>query len=93
MEPSVIIKTMQEGMGSNLGFVAAVVGLGAMFGAILKHSGGVESLATFLLSKFGEKRSSWVLILTGFIVAIVCGLFFCKIHSKKNSCQCSRITN
>ncbi len=70
MEPQFIIKTMQEGMGSTLGFVAVVVGLGAMFGAILEHSGGAESLATFLLSKFGEKRSSWALMLTGFIVAI-----------------------
>ena len=70
MEPSSIIKAIQEGMGSTLGFVAVVVGLGAMFGAILEHSGGAESLATFLLSKFGEKRSSWALMLTGFIVAI-----------------------
>ncbi|MDA9775083.1 GntP family permease [Algibacter sp.] len=70
MEPSAIIKAIQEGMGSTLGFVAVVVGLGAMFGAILEHSGGAESLAIFLLSKFGEKRSSWALMLTGFIVAI-----------------------
>ncbi len=70
MHPLVIIKTIQEGMGSTLGFVAVVVGLGAMFGAILEHSGGAESLATFLLSKFGEKRASWALMLTGFIVAI-----------------------
>ena len=70
MEPLAIIKAIQEGMGSTLGFVAVVVGLGAMFGAILEHSGGAESLATFLLSKFGEKRSSWALMLTGFIVAI-----------------------
>lgn len=70
MEPSAIIKAIQEGMGSTLGFVAVAVGLGAMFGAILEHSGGAESLATFLLSKFGEKRSSWALMLTGFIVAI-----------------------
>ncbi len=70
MQPLIIIKTIQEGMGSTLGFVAVVVGLGAMFGAILEHSGGAESLAAFLLSKFGEKRSSWALMLTGFIVAI-----------------------
>lgn len=70
MEPLMIIKTIQEGMGNTLGFVAMVVGLGAIFGAILEHSGGAESLATFLLDKFGEKRSSWALMLTGFIVAI-----------------------
>jgi len=70
MEPSAIIKTMQEGMGNTLGFVAMVVGLGAMFGAILEHSGGAEALAKHLLNTFGEKRASWALMLTGFFVAI-----------------------
>ncbi len=70
MEPAAIIQTMQEGMGNTLGFVAMVVGLGAMFGAILEHSGGAESLAQLLLKKFGEKRASWALMLTGFFVAI-----------------------
>jgi Gnt-I system low-affinity gluconate transporter len=70
MEPVSIIKTMQQGMGDTLGFVAMVVGLGAMFGAILEHSGGAEALAKFLLHKFGEKRASWALMLTGFFVAI-----------------------
>jgi len=40
MQPLDIIKTIKEGMGNTLGFVAVVVGLGAMFGAILEHSGG-----------------------------------------------------
>ncbi len=70
MEPLAIVKTMQEGMGSTLGFVALVVGLGGIFGAILEHSGGAESLATSLLKKFGVERSPWALMLTGFIVAI-----------------------
>ena len=70
MPPQTIIKTMQEGMGSTLGFVALVVGLGAMFGAILEHSGGAEALANYLLNKFGEKRASWALMITGFFVAI-----------------------
>ncbi|MFH4967964.1 gluconate:H+ symporter [Gaetbulibacter sp. M240] len=70
MAPSTIIKTMQEGMGNTLGFVALVVGLGAIFGAILEHSGGAEALAHYLLHKFGDKRASWALMLTGFLVAI-----------------------
>ncbi|MFK8103811.1 MAG: GntP family permease [Saprospiraceae bacterium] len=70
MEPLTIIATMQEGMGNTLGFVAMVVGLGAMFGAILEHAGGAEALAKFLLQKFGERRASWALMLTGFFVAI-----------------------
>ncbi len=70
MDPTLIIKTMQDGMGNTLGFVAVVVGLGAMFGAILEHSGGAEALAKYLLHKFGEKNASWALVLTGFFVAI-----------------------
>lgn len=70
MDPLVIVKTIQEGMGNTLGFVAVVVGLGGIFGAILEHSGGAEALAKKLLDKFGIKKSPWALMLTGFIVAI-----------------------
>ena len=70
MSPDQIIITMQEGMGNTLGFVAMVVGLGAMFGAILEHSGGAEALANYLLKKFGEKHASWALMITGFLIAI-----------------------
>ena len=70
MPPKELITTIQQGMGNTLGFVALVVGLGAMFGAILEHSGGAEALATYFLSKFGEKRASWALMLAGFFIAI-----------------------
>ena len=70
MEPLNIITTIKDGMGNTLGFVAVVVGLGAMFGSILEHSGGAEALAKYLLDKFGEKNTSSALMLTGFFVAI-----------------------
>ncbi|TYA74388.1 GntP family permease [Seonamhaeicola marinus] len=70
MDPNEIIKTMQEGMGGTLGFVAMVVGLGAMFGAILEYSGGAEALSNYLLKIFGEKKASWALVITGFLIAI-----------------------
>ncbi len=70
MEPFSIITTIQTGMGNTLGFVAVVVGLGAMFGAILEHSGGAESVAAFLLSKTKDGKTSWALMLTGFFIAI-----------------------
>lgn len=70
MNPSDIITTMQQGMGDTLGFVAMVVGLGAMFGAILEHSGGAESLANFLVKTFGKKNASWALVVAGFFIAI-----------------------
>ena len=70
MNPMNIIDTMKQGMGNTLGFVAVVVGLGAMFGAILEYSGGANALASFMLEKFGEKNASWAMVLTGFVIAI-----------------------
>lgn len=70
MNPMDIIDTMKQGMGNTLGFVAVVVGLGAMFGAILEHSGGAEALATYLVNKFGEKNAPWALTIAGFFIAI-----------------------
>lgn len=65
-----IMETMKEGMGSTLGFVATVVGLGALFGGILEQSGGARKLASTILAKTGEKRAPWAMMLTGFAVAI-----------------------
>lgn len=65
-----ISQSIQDGMGSTLGFVATVVGLGAIFGQMLESSGGARSLANYLLKKFGTDKASWALTLTGFIVGI-----------------------
>lgn len=65
-----ISSSIQEGMGSTLGFIATVVGLGAIFGQMLESSGGAKSLAHYLLKKFGTNKSTWALALTGFIVGI-----------------------
>ncbi|MBT8394474.1 MAG: GntP family permease, partial [Bacteroidia bacterium] len=70
MQPQDIVVTIKDGMGNTLGFVAVVVGLGAMFGAMLEHSGGAEALAKYLLNKFGEKNTTSALMITGFFVAI-----------------------
>ncbi|MDG1873561.1 MAG: SLC13 family permease [Mariniblastus sp.] len=61
---------IQAGMGSSLGFIATIIGLGAIFGAMLEHSGGAQSLAKSLLNIFGEKRASWAMVVTGFIISI-----------------------
>lgn len=65
-----LMDSIQQGMGETLGFVAIVVGLGAIFGQILENSGGAESLAHYLVGKFGKDRASWAMVITGFIVAI-----------------------
>jgi len=70
MEGETIIKTIQSGMGGTLGFVATVVGLGAMFGAILEHSGGAKAIARYMVQKSGEKKAPYAMVITGFLVAI-----------------------
>jgi len=65
-----MIDTIQRGMGGTLGFVATVVGLGAIFGGILEKSGGAQAIAQYLLKKFGEDKSPLAMLLCGFIVAI-----------------------
>lgn len=65
-----LIASLQKGMGDILGFIAIVVGMGAILGKLLEVSGGAQTLAHHFLGVFGEKRSSWALMLTGFVVSI-----------------------
>ncbi|MDX8047566.1 gluconate:H+ symporter [Gracilibacillus sp. S3-1-1] len=65
-----VIDTMEQGMGGTLGFVAVVVGLGAMFGQMLEVSGGADRLARTMINKLGEDKAQWSLGITGFLVAI-----------------------
>ncbi|MDP3392611.1 GntP family permease [Sediminibacterium sp.] len=65
-----MIATIQEGMGSTLGFVATIVGLGAMFGAILEKSGGADAIARYLINKAGQNKSPLALGFTGLIISI-----------------------
>ncbi|MDR0796866.1 MAG: GntP family permease [Tannerella sp.] len=65
-----IINSVLEGMGSTLGFVATVVGIGAIFGQILDSSGGAESLALYLTKRFGKDKADYALVIAGFLVGI-----------------------
>ena len=44
--------------------------VGAIFGQMLESSGGAKSLARYLLGRFGDRRATWALALTGYIVGI-----------------------
>ena len=70
MPAASIIDSITEGMGSTLGFVATVVGIGAIMGQLLESSGGAESLARYLTGKFGKEKAPFALTITGFIVSI-----------------------
>lgn len=62
--------TVVKGMGGALGFIATIIGLGAIFGQILENSGGAKTLAHSLVKLFGQKRASWAMLLTGFLISI-----------------------
>ncbi len=70
MSPEDVINSIKKGMGGTLGFVAVVVGLGAILGKMLESSGGVERIADTLIARFGAEKVQWSLGLTGFLVAI-----------------------
>lgn len=70
MTPAAVLKSIQFGFGDALGFVAVVLGLGAMIGAYLEHSGGGIALADWLITKFGRERSAWAMMLAAFLVGL-----------------------
>lgn len=65
-----VVQSVIDGMGSSLGFIATIIGLGAILGKVLEFSGGAESLARSLIKAFGEKRAPWAMVLTGFLISI-----------------------
>ena len=70
LPPEQVLSSIRNGMGGTLGFVAIVVGLGAILGQILESSGGVEQISNTLIKTFGMEKIQWSLGLTGFLVAI-----------------------
>ncbi len=70
MPAETILDSIKNGMGGTLGFVATVVGLGALFGAILEESGGAQRLASWLLGITGSEKAGWAMVGAGFLVAI-----------------------
>ncbi len=65
-----VAQTIVNSMGGALGFIATIIGIGAIFGAVLEHSGGTQSLATTLVRFFGKEKAPWAMLITGFIISI-----------------------
>ncbi len=65
-----IIKTIKDGFGSTMGSIGFLIILGAMIGITLDRTGGTISIANYILSKTGEKRSAMALGITGFITGL-----------------------
>ncbi len=70
MPAASVLKSIQNGFGEALGFIAIVLGLGAMIGGYLEHSGGGRALADWLLSKFGRERAAWAMLAAALLVGL-----------------------
>src|SRR5207248_405687 len=70
MPPEKVLKSIQSGFGEALGFIAVVVGLGAMIGRFLEYSGGGRALADWLLARFGKDRAAWAMLIAAFLVGL-----------------------
>lgn len=73
-----IVPTMINSFGGTLGAVALLVGLGAMLGKLVEHSGGARILADRMIELFGEQRAPFALgiasLLMGFPIFFDAGL-------------------
>lgn len=69
-----IVKTIEKGIGGQLGHLALIVGFGAMLGKLMADCGAAQRIAMTLVNKFGEKRLGLAMMITAFILGIT--LFF-----------------
>lgn len=70
MELTKIAEAFKDGVGTTLGFIAVVVGLGTMLGKMLAESGGAEVVARTFIRTLGEKRLHWAMMFVAFIVGL-----------------------
>ena len=74
LPPETIVSTLKGGFGNTMASIGFLIILGAIIGITLDKTGGMASIAGFILSRTGEKHSGPALGITGFI----CGMpIFC----------------
>lgn len=65
-----IISTIKEGFGNTMGSIGFLIILGAMIGVALDKTGATISIANYILSRTGERRSAMAMSITGFITGL-----------------------
>jgi Gnt-I system high-affinity gluconate transporter/Gnt-II system L-idonate transporter len=70
MPAAELLKSVQNGLGSTLGGLVLVLGLGIVLGSILAETGAAQVISERLLRAFGPRRADWAVALTGFVVGI-----------------------
>jgi len=70
LPPDTVLRTIKEGFGNTMASIGFLIILGAIIGITLDKTGGTISIANYILSKTGEKRSAQALGITGFITGL-----------------------
>ncbi|MCH8217932.1 MAG: gluconate permease [Planctomycetes bacterium] len=64
------ITRVAEAFGSTVGSIGIVIALAAVIGKCLMESGAADRIVRSFLSVFGEKRISWALMGSGFVLSV-----------------------
>lgn len=64
------ITSIENGIGSTMGFLVLILGFGSMLGKLVSESGAAQKITTRLIDAFGLKHIQLALMLTGFIVGV-----------------------
>ncbi len=70
LPPDTIITSIKEGFGSTMASIGFLIIFGAMIGITLDRTGATLSIANYILSRTGEKRSAQAIGITGFITGL-----------------------
>jgi Gnt-I system high-affinity gluconate transporter len=62
--------SVENGIGSTMGFLVLILGFGSMLGKLVSESGAAQRITSRLVKSFGIKHIQLALMLTGFIVGI-----------------------
>jgi GntP family gluconate:H+ symporter len=65
-----VVATLKTGFGNTMASIGFLIIFGAIIGITLDKTGATLSIAKFILSRTGEKRSAQALGITGFIAGI-----------------------
>lgn len=64
------IATIQKGIGSTMGIIVPVLGLGAMLGKLVAESGAAQRITSRFLKNTNPKRIQTSIMIAGFIIGI-----------------------
>ncbi len=62
--------SIENGIGSTMGYLVLILGFGSMLGKLVSESGAAQKITSRLVKSFGLKHIQLALMLTGFIVGI-----------------------